>query len=108
MRELFSGIDAEVCEIRGLRESHPEFYDPESYAASQPFGEALRRAGESANRTVSKGRRTAFCSTIHHPRYRHLIGEINERRRNRLSRLAAGLFSLILAGGSSGVEFIDL
>jgi hypothetical protein len=37
-------IDAEVCDLRGLRERHPELYDPESYAASQPFGEALRRA----------------------------------------------------------------
>jgi RES domain-containing protein len=45
MRELLSEVDAEVCDIRGARESHPELYDPESYAASQPFGEALRRAG---------------------------------------------------------------
>jgi RES domain-containing protein len=44
MRELISEIDAEVCDLRGLRERHPELYDPESYAASQPFGEALRRA----------------------------------------------------------------
>jgi RES domain-containing protein len=45
MRELISDVDAEVCDLRGLRERHPELYDPESYAASQPFGEALRRAG---------------------------------------------------------------
>jgi RES domain-containing protein len=45
MRELVSEVDAEVCDIRGPRESHPELYDPESYAASQPFGEAQRRAG---------------------------------------------------------------
>jgi RES domain-containing protein len=44
MRELISEIDAEVRELRGLRERHPELYDPESYAASQPFGEALRQA----------------------------------------------------------------
>jgi len=45
MRELMSEIDAEVYDLRGLREPHPELYDPESYAASQPFGEALRGAG---------------------------------------------------------------
>ena len=43
MRELVSEVDPEVCDIRGVRESH-SVYDPESYAASQPFGEALRRA----------------------------------------------------------------
>jgi hypothetical protein len=60
MRELVGEVDAEVCDIRGLRESHSDLYDirglreshsdlydPESYAASQPFGEALRRAGAS-------------------------------------------------------------
>jgi hypothetical protein len=47
MCELTSEIDAEVRDIRGLRESDPDLYDPESYAASQPFGEALRHAGAS-------------------------------------------------------------
>ena len=44
MRELISDIDAEVCDLRDLRERHPELYDPENYTASQPFGETLRRA----------------------------------------------------------------
>jgi hypothetical protein len=30
MRELLSEVDAEVYDIRGVRESHPELYDPES------------------------------------------------------------------------------
>jgi RES domain-containing protein len=47
MRELISEIAAEVADVRGLRERRPELYDPDSYAASQPFGEALRRAGAS-------------------------------------------------------------
>jgi hypothetical protein len=47
MRELLSEIDAEVCDLRDLRESHPELYDRESYAASQPFEEALRGGGAS-------------------------------------------------------------
>jgi hypothetical protein len=45
MRELISEVDAEVCDLRGLRELHPELYDAESYAASQPFGDVLRRTG---------------------------------------------------------------
>jgi len=45
MRELISEVDTEVCDVRGLRGSDPDLYDPESYAASQPFGEALRHAG---------------------------------------------------------------
>jgi RES domain-containing protein len=45
MRELISDIDAEFCDARSLRERRPELYDSASYAASQPFGEALRRAG---------------------------------------------------------------
>ncbi len=45
MRELVSEVDAEVSDIRSLCASHPTLYDPESYAASQPFGEARRLAG---------------------------------------------------------------
>jgi RES domain-containing protein len=45
MRQLISEIDAELTDVRGLRKSHPELYDTESYAASQPFGEARRQAG---------------------------------------------------------------
>jgi RES domain-containing protein len=45
MRELISTIAADLPDIRGLRESQPALYDPDSYAASQPFGEKLRREG---------------------------------------------------------------
>jgi RES domain-containing protein len=45
MRELISELDAEFVDVRDLRESHPELYDAESYAASQPFGEAKRQEG---------------------------------------------------------------
>ena len=47
MRELISNVVADFVDIRGLRARHPELYHPDSYAASQPFGEALRRAGAS-------------------------------------------------------------
>ena len=37
MRELISDVDAEVHDVRGLRESRPELSDAVSYAASLPF-----------------------------------------------------------------------
>jgi RES domain len=45
MREFISEVDAEVFDIRNLRERRPELYDPDSYKASQPFGEATRQVG---------------------------------------------------------------
>lgn len=47
MRELISNVAAAFSDIRGLRARRPELYDPDGYAASQPFGEALRNAGVS-------------------------------------------------------------
>jgi hypothetical protein len=44
MRELVSEVDAEIRDIRGVRESHSELCNPE---APSPFGEAMRRAGAS-------------------------------------------------------------
>ncbi len=45
MRELISVLDSPMHDIRGLRAIHPDLYDPENYAASQMFGETLRRSG---------------------------------------------------------------
>jgi hypothetical protein len=45
MRELISDIDTDFADIRELTKKRRELYDPESYAASQPFGEELRRTG---------------------------------------------------------------
>jgi RES domain len=47
MRELISDIDGDFADIREFTEKRRELYDPESYAASQPFGEGLRRTGAS-------------------------------------------------------------
>jgi len=67
MRELVSAVDAEVCDIRGLRESDPELYDPESYAASQPFGEALRRAGANGIVYASVRRQSGTNLAVYRP-----------------------------------------
>ncbi len=45
MRELISVLDSPMADIRGLRAIHPDLYDPDNYAASQIFGETLRRSG---------------------------------------------------------------
>ena len=44
-RAYLSSIDGDCDDIRGQRTVRPDLYDPTSYAASQPFGEALRAAG---------------------------------------------------------------
>ena len=67
MRELVSEVDTEVCDIRGLRDSHPELYDPESYAASQPFGEALRHVGASGIVYTSVRRPTGTNLVVYRP-----------------------------------------
>jgi hypothetical protein len=43
MRELLSEVDAEVYDIRAVRESHPELYGPESSRLPSLLG---RRCGE--------------------------------------------------------------
>lgn len=45
MRAYIGMAEAEWVDLRGLRESRAELYDPDSYAASQPFGEARRESG---------------------------------------------------------------
>lgn len=64
MRELISDVEAEVYDLRGLREHHPELYDPESYSASQRFGEALRRRGANGIVYGSVRRRPAGTNLV--------------------------------------------
>ncbi len=42
MRQLVASVDCELIDIRGMKDTRPDLYDPDSYAASQPFGVALR------------------------------------------------------------------
>jgi hypothetical protein len=42
MRAYTGAVDARLMDLRGLRARRPELHDPDSYAASQPFGEATR------------------------------------------------------------------
>jgi RES domain-containing protein len=67
MRELISEVDAELYDVRSLRGSDPDLYDPESYAASQPFGEALRNAGANGIVYISVRRPSGTNLVIYRP-----------------------------------------
>jgi RES domain-containing protein len=67
MRELISEVDAEVYDVRSLRGSDPDLYDPESYAASQPFGEALRNAGANGIAYISVRRPSGTNLVVYRP-----------------------------------------
>lgn len=45
MREWVHKLDSPLTDLRGSRKQHPQLYDANSYAASQPFGESLRASG---------------------------------------------------------------
>lgn len=45
LREQIAAVDAAFHDLRGWQAAAPALYDPASYAASQPLGDALRRAG---------------------------------------------------------------
>jgi hypothetical protein len=45
MRSYLANIDAELADLRGQRKRKRELYDPDSYAASRPYGVKLRARG---------------------------------------------------------------
>jgi len=67
MRELISEVDAEVYDVRSLRGSDPDLYDRESYAASQPFGEALRNAAANGIVYISVRRPSGTNLVVYRP-----------------------------------------
>lgn len=68
MRACSGPIDAEWIELRGKQTDCPGLYDPDSYAASQPFGEA-RRAEDAWGIIYDSVRRPAGqCLAVFRPR----------------------------------------
>jgi hypothetical protein len=45
MRAYVGAVEAEWVDLRGLRPEYPDLYAPDSYAASQPFGQERREEG---------------------------------------------------------------
>lgn len=95
MRVYAVDLDGDLHDIRGLRETRPELYDPEHYGASQRFAGELREAGSNGIAYLSVRHADGECAAVFRPRLlsncrqeRHLcyvwdgkgIAEIYEKR----------------------------
>ena len=67
MREWTHLLDARFVDLRGKRAQHPELYDPDSYAKSQPFGERVRGAGPAGIIYESVRHASGTCVVIYKP-----------------------------------------
>jgi hypothetical protein len=68
MREWVHTLDATLVDIRGMQGSHPQLYDPQSYAISQPFGEAHRASGVTGIVYDSVRHAGGSCVVLYKPR----------------------------------------
>ncbi len=68
MRELTHPLDARFVDLRGKRALHREFYDGNSYAGSQPFGERVRASGAAGIIYESVRHTSGTCVVIYRPR----------------------------------------
>lgn len=67
MRVYCADLCGELHDIRGLRETHPEWYDPDSYAGSQPLGRKLRAHGAWAILYASVRHAGGECAAVLRP-----------------------------------------
>lgn len=68
MRVYAVDLEAELHDIRGLKTSHPELYDPETYAASQTLARKLRDAGSNGIVYWSVRHAGGQCVAVFRPR----------------------------------------
>jgi len=68
MRAYVGPAEAEWADLRGLRRARADLYDPDSYAASQPFGESLREGGAWGIAYESLRRPEGQCLAVFRPR----------------------------------------
>jgi hypothetical protein len=68
MRVYAVDLDAELHDIRGMRQSHPDYYDPSDYGASQALAATLR--GDGSNGIVYESVRDpgGECAALFRPR----------------------------------------
>lgn len=90
-RAYTARLAGDYLDIRGRQAARPDLYDPTSYAASQPFGEAVRASG---------GAGILFDSI------RHAGGEnvVAHRPRNVTDVTQADHFEIIVEAGSPRIE----
>jgi len=68
MRSYLCDVTATFHDIRGKRGQMPDIYDAGSYAASQPFGRALKRSGSNGIVYDSVRHPGGECLAIYRPR----------------------------------------
>lgn len=68
MRVYAIDLDADLHDIRGLRESHSACYHPASYAASQELARDLRGAGSGGIVYASVRDEAGECAAVFRPR----------------------------------------
>lgn len=68
MRVYTVDLVAELHDLRGLRESRPELYDPDRYAASQSFAAELRESGSDGIVYQSVRHAGGECAAVFRPR----------------------------------------
>jgi hypothetical protein len=68
MRTYLCDVAASFHDIRGKREQMPDIYDPDSYAASQKFGRALKLAGSNGVVYDSVRHAGGECLAVYRPR----------------------------------------
>lgn len=68
MRVYAVDLDADLHDIRAMRDSHPAYYHPTSYAMSQELGRALRDAGSDGVVYRSVRDEGGECAAVFRPR----------------------------------------
>ncbi len=68
LRLIVAPLDATLHDLRGLRRSAPELYDPADYAAGQALGRLLRETGSWGVLYHSVRRHGGLCAGVFRPR----------------------------------------
>lgn len=68
MRVYAIDLDGHLHDIRAMRDTRPELYDPESYAASQAFASILRQGGSDGIVYRSVRHEGGECAAVFRPR----------------------------------------
>jgi len=68
MRVYAVDLDAELHDIRGMRESHPAWYHPTRYVMSQELGRRIRENGSDGIVYASVRQEGGECAAVFRPR----------------------------------------
>lgn len=68
MRVYAVDLDADLHDIRGMRDSHPAYYHPTSYAVSRQLAGTLKTAGSNGIVYLSVRDQSGECAAVFRPR----------------------------------------